>query len=289
MIYNQIKTILYLSILSGLLLFLGHIIDGVHGVKVAFIMALVMNVFTYFFSEKLVLRMYRAQQLSPEQYPHIHTMVAQLAQTMNIPKPKLWLVDTPVANAFATGRNPSHASVAVTTGILSILTERELRGVLAHELSHVKNRDILIGTIAAIMATAIGYIAYMARTAAFYGSFNQNEKRRAGGALFLIFVAILLPFAASLIQLAISRTREYLADESGAHESGDPIALADALQKLQNNTQTAHFASKDIQYASTASLFIVYPYIGKGWLSLFATHPPMHKRIERLHAMAQKD
>ena len=191
-----------------------------------------------------------------------------------------------MANAFATGRNPSHASVAVTTGILSILDPRELRGVLAHEISHVKNRDILISSIAATLATTIGFLANMMQQMAFFGSIGgSNGERRGPNPLALILIAILMPIAASLIQLAISRSREYQADESGAEISHDPLALASALEKLESSAQKVHFADNDTAHATTAHLFIVNPFSGHGLSALFSTHPPMKKRIERLRAL----
>lgn len=286
---NKIKTVVLLATLSGLLLLLGALFGGQTGVQIALVMALIMNFIAYFFSEKIVLSLYRAQPLDKVQYAWIYEMVEDLARTMNMPMPKLWLINTPMANAFATGRNPSHASVAVTTGILQILDRDELRGVLAHELSHVKNRDILISTIAATIATAIGYLAHMMQYAAFWGAASSsNDKERRGNPIFMLLIAIIMPIAASLIQLAISRSREYLADETGAHHSHDPLALASALQKLQSNIPRAHMDSKDTVHASTASLFIVHPFSTDGLISLFSTHPPMAKRIERLHRIHEQ-
>jgi len=287
--WNQIKTVILLASLSALLLILGHVIGGREGVHIALFMALIMNTITYFFSDKIVLRMYGAKPLDEKQYAHLHTMVEDLARNMNIPVPKLWIVNTPVANAFATGRNPKHASVAVTSGILSILDMDELRGVLAHELSHVKNRDILVSTIAATIATAIGYLAYMARYAAFWGSYRSDRNRNnSTGPFAMIIIAILMPIAASLLQLAISRSREYLADETGAECTREPLALASALEKLHKNLAHAHFQPSEQDKASTASLFIVFPFTSNGILNLFSTHPPMNKRIARLRAMAHK-
>lgn len=277
---NKIKTVVLLATLSGLLLLLGALFGGQAGIHIALVMALIMNFIAYFFSEKIVLAMYRAQPLDNAQYGWIHEIVEELAHAMNIPMPKLWLIDTPMANAFATGRNPSHASVAVTTGILNILDKDELRGVLAHELSHVKNRDILVSTIAATIATAIGYLAHMMQYAAFWGSVNGDKNRR-GNPIGMLIVAIVMPIAATLIQLAISRSREYLADETGAHHCHDPLALASALQKLHSHIPHANM-NKDTTHASTASLFIVHPFSSDGLVSLFSTHPPMAKRIERL-------
>ncbi|HSW73994.1 MAG TPA: M48 family metalloprotease [Candidatus Limnocylindria bacterium] len=283
---QRIKTILLLTTLSGLLLLLGTLLGGTTGLQLALCMAIAMNGIAYFFSDKLVLNMYGAQPLDPVHYAWIYEMVDELAYTMNIPRPKLWLIKTPMANAFATGRNPQNASVAVTTGILNILERHELRGVLAHELAHVYNRDILVTTIAATIATAIGYLAHSLQYIAFWGA--HDNRRRDGNPLVMIMVAILMPIAATLMQLAVSRSREYLADETGAHHCKDPLALASALEKLHNHIPHAHLNSQDMQQASTASLFIVHPFNGEGLIGLFATHPPMHKRIERLHKIHQK-
>jgi len=222
--------------------------------------------------------------MNKERYSNIYYMVQQLSASMRIPMPKLWIINNPMANAFATGRNPSYASVAVTSGIIDLLDEHELRGVLAHELSHVKNRDILIATIAATIATTISYLASMLRFSAFFG----GNRRRNGNAFIMIFVAILMPIAAALIQLAISRSREYMADETGAYYTRDPLALASALEKLHH---AAHLTTSKINSAgkeSTASLFIVRPFSGEGWVSLFSTHPPINKRIERLQKIYEK-
>lgn len=287
MMVNQLKTALLLGALSGLLLLFGQLIGGTQGLQFAFIVALIMNFISYFFSEAIVLRMYRAQALDRTRYAHIYTMVEQLAHIMKMPMPKLWLIKNPMANAFATGRSPQHASVAVTTGILEILNDNELRGVLAHELSHVKNRDILVSTIAATIATAIGFLANMLQRAAFWGAFNGDRNKRNGNPFAMIIVAILMPIAAALIQFAISRSREYLADETGAHYSGEPLALASALEKLHTNIPHAHL-DQNATNASTAALFIVHPFSSSNWTSLFSTHPPVNKRIERLKSMLTK-
>lgn len=286
MFLNIVKTTILLIILNGLLLFIGSMIGGVSGIQMALIMAFLMNGITFFFSDKIVLSLYNAQPLDKTQYNWIYEIIAELSQTMNIPIPKLWLVTTPVANAFATGRNPKHGSITVTTGILTILDEEELRGVLAHELAHIKNRDTLISTIAATIASAIGYLAYMLRHAAFWGSMGDNRRRENPMGMFL--VSLLMPLAATLIQLAISRSREYSADETGAHYGRNPLALASALEKLENNVKYAHMSPDDMTRTNTASLFIVHPFMNHSWTSLFATHPPMHKRIARLHQISKK-
>lgn len=287
MFYNQLKTTILLASLSGLLLLMGNWMGGHTGIVMAFVIAMVLNFFTYFFSDKLVLAMYGAQHLDETRYANIYEMVQELCHEMRMPMPKLWYVATPMANAFATGRNPAHASVAVTQGILDLLEEHELRGVLAHELSHVKNRDILVGTIAATIATAISYLANMLQWAAIFGMGSRNGERDRSSGIGALIAAIILPIAATLIQLAISRSREYLADETGAHMCHDPLALASALEKLHRGTQRMPVEASSPAHATAASLFIVYPFSGKGLMNLFSTHPPMEKRIERLKAMVR--
>ena len=286
MFFNQVKTAILLASLSGLFFLLGYWFGGSGGLMFAFIFSMLMNFMAYFYSDKLVLAMYRAQPLDRERFANVYDMVEELCHNASIPMPKLWYIPTPMANAFATGRNPKHASVAVTQGIIDILDEHELRGVLAHELAHVKNRDILIATIAATMATAIGYIAHMMQWAFIFGGFNRGGNRDRGGGFGALLAAIIMPIAAMLIQLAISRSREYLADESGAHYAQDPLALASALEKLHHGAKSQHVKPASQAHAATASLFIVYPFSGKGMISLFSTHPPMEKRIERLRKMA---
>jgi len=287
MILNKIKTAVLLTILSGILLFFGNLFGGASGLQFALIMALVMNLIAYFFSDKIVLRIYKAQPLDAEQYAWIYEIIEELRESMDLPMPKLWLVHSPMANAFATGRSPKYASIAVTTGILQLLDRDELRGVLAHELSHVKNRDILVGTVAATIATAIGYLASMLQHIAFWDSISSRRKSN-GNPLGMLIISILMPIAATLVQLAISRSREYLADETGAHHCHDPLALASALEKLHNHIPQAHLNNDDAQKASTAPLFIVHPFTSSTFISLFSTHPPMHKRIERLRSLYQK-
>ncbi len=283
--WNRIKTAILLASLSGLLMLFGSLIGGANGVTVAFVMSLFINGLMYFFGDKLVLSLYRAQPLQRDTYPEIYALVTELADKTGIPMPKLWLITSPMANAFATGRNPSHASVAFTTGIIELLDRHELRGVIAHELSHIKNRDILISTIAATIATAIAYLASMVRYRAMWGGVSSNNRRNGSGNLiFLLLAGILMPVAATLIQLSISRSREYLADDSGADTSEDPLALASALEKLHTNIKQVHLASTDTLHASTAPLFIVHPFVKKGFISLFSTHPPMAERIKRLRS-----
>jgi heat shock protein HtpX len=283
MFLNQLKTAFLLGALSGILLLIGQYFGGGAGLTFALTFAIIINFVVYFYSDKIVLKLYGAQPLDQNKYSHVYDMVEELCHTANMPMPKLWLIPKNMANAFATGRNPKHASVAVTQGIIDLLDDNELRGVLAHELSHVKNRDILVATIAATLATTIGYIADMLYWSTLF--FGGRDRNRSGvGA---IFVAILMPFAAMLIQLAISRSREYLADETGAGISHDPLALASALEKLQYSAQMKKSKPKNQAQTSTASLFIVYPFSGKGLFQLFSTHPPMEKRIARLRKMVR--
>ncbi len=286
MFFNILKTTILLTLLSGLLVLIGGLIGGASGMQVAFFLSFLMNGIAFFFSDKMVLSLYKAQPLDKNSYQWIYDIVQELAHTMRLPMPKLWLVTTPMANAFATGRNPSHASIAVTTGILRLLDAEELRGVLAHELAHIKNRDTLITTIAATIASTIGYLAYMLRHAALWGSMNEN--RRKENPFVLILVSILMPFAATLIQLAISRSREYAADETGAYCSHSPLALASALQKIENNVKYAQMDKDNMQQTSTASLFIVHPFTMHSVSSLFATHPPTSKRVARLQQLSRK-
>lgn len=281
---NKLKTVLLLAVLSGLLLFVGNLFGGAHGLTIAFAIALIMNGIAYFFSDKIVLTMYGAQPLDVQQYSEIAGIVRELSEKMQLPMPRLWIIQTPVANAFATGRNPAHSSIALTTGIIEILELHELRGVLAHEMSHIYNRDILVTTLAAIMATAIGYLAEMAQRAIFWNAYSGSERKNSNNIIGIIVASILMPIAATIVQLSISRSREYLADETGAHACHDPLALASALRKLHHNVRHAHFAHGS-HHASTASLFIVHPFTSKGLMELFSTHPPLEKRVERLQKL----
>lgn len=279
---NQIKTVVLLTLLSGLLLLVGAWFGGSTGMTVAFLFALLMNGIMYFYSDRIVLSMYQAKELDETQYPHVIGIVRELSERMELPMPKVWIIETDIANAFATGRNPEHSSVAVTTTLLNVLEPHELRGVLAHELSHIYNRDILVTTIAATLATAIGYLAHFAQNIFFWESISGNSRRRESGNIIgMILIAILMPIAATIVQLAISRSREYLADERGAYASRDPLALASALQKLHNRARNTE-QEQAPAHAATASLFIVHPFSGEGILELFSTHPPLEKRVERL-------
>lgn len=282
MFVNQLKTFTLLVLIGGLLVFAGQFVGGAEGALVALIFAVVMNLFTYFFSDKLVLAAYGAVRLNEKQYPAIYSTVAELAAQAQIPMPRLFLIDTPMANAFATGRNPHTAAVAVTTGILNLLDADELRGVLAHELSHVKNRDILIATVAATFAMAISYIASMIRWSFFWGSSRRNENKNWVGTL---LVAIIMPIAATLIQLAISRSREYEADATGAHICRSPLALASALQKIAGSAKTHSFNDATYAQQAASSMFICSPFSGTSLVNLFSTHPPTAERVKRLEQM----
>jgi heat shock protein HtpX len=284
-VINQSKTILLLGALSALLVGIGAFVGGGSFIWVFAIGAIVMNLLAYFFSDKLVLKMNRARQVSEAEEPGLHRMVAELAETAGIPKPKVYVVDDPSPNAFATGRNPKNGVVAVTTGIRSILNERELRGVLAHELAHIKNRDILIATIAAMVASAIAMIASIVKWGAIFG-FGRNNDDEGSNPLALLALAIIAPIAATIIQLAISRSREYGADATGARLSGDPQALAAALAKLDRGSRRIPMHA--MATPATASLFIASPFSGRQVVSWFSTHPPIAERIRRLESMATK-
>jgi heat shock protein HtpX len=263
------------------MLVVGQLLGGMQGLTIALVFAVIMNVGSYFFSHILVLKMYRAKEATKSDYPKLHKMVEDVAHKANIPKPKVYIVPTENPNAFATGRNPKNAVVACTEGIMKLLDERELKGVIAHEIAHVKNRDILIQTIAATIAAVISYVAFMARFAAIFGGMRGDD--RGGENLFtLLALAILTPLIATILQLAISRSREYLADETGAKTIKDPKALANALHKL--HTANQHCPMK-VGNKATSSLFIVNPFSAKGLVALFSTHPPMEERIKRLNNM----
>ena len=271
---NVFKTTLLLTALTLLFLFIGRVWAGEQGMIFAFMLAIGLNFFAYFFSDKMALAMYRAQPVTREQLPRVYQIVEGLTQRAGLPMPKIYVIPTDSPNAFATGRNPNHASVAVTQGILGLLTDEELEGVLAHELGHVRNRDILISSIAATIAGAITMIA---RYAMWFGGGGRDDRDRGSG-LGGLLMLILAPFAAMLIQLAVSRSREYGADESGAHLTGNPYALASALEKLETYSQRRPLVASP----STAHLFIVQPFLGMNFGELFSTHPPIPKRIARL-------
>ncbi|MGC1534655.1 MAG: zinc metalloprotease HtpX [Candidatus Sulfotelmatobacter sp.] len=276
---NTFKTAFLLTALTLLLMFIGEHFGGQNGMLLALAFAAVMNFVAYFFSDKIALSMYRAQPVTREQLPRAYEIVERLTQKIGIPMPKIYVIPTESPNAFATGRNPSHASVAVTHGILGLLTDEELEGVLAHELGHVNNRDILISSVAATIAGAITMLASIGRFAMIFGGMGGGGGRdRRGGGLSALFMLIVAPIAASLIQLAVSRSREYQADATGAHFTGNPYALASALQKLDAYSRRMPMQATP----STAHLFIIQPLLGVNFGNLFSTHPPIAKRIERL-------
>ncbi|WP_136514638.1 zinc metalloprotease HtpX [Geomonas edaphica] len=276
---NRFKTAVLLTTLTLIMVAMGSAIGGRGGMYLAFIMACVMNLFSYWFSDKIVLRMYGAQEITENENPAFYGMVRRLALQGGLPMPKVYIIPSDSPNAFATGRNPEHAAVAATEGILRILTPEELEGVMAHELSHVANRDILISTIAATIAGAISMLANMVQWAAIFGSRSDDDEGGGWGGLAL---AIIAPIAAMLIQLAVSRSREYLADESGARLCGRPRALANALRKLD---QASHVLPMQEARPATAHMFIVNPLSGGALMRLFSTHPPMEERIARLEQM----
>ena len=274
---NTFKTAFLLTALTLLLMFIGRIFGGQNGMLIALVIAGVLNFVSYFFSDRLALAMYRARPVTREELPRAYQIVERLTQKIGLPMPKIYVIPTESPNAFATGRNPAHASVAVTQGILSLLNDEELEGVLAHELGHVRNRDILISSIAATIAGAITYFADIARWGMIFGGYERDDNNRGGG-LGAIFMLFLAPVAAMLIQLAVSRSREYQADETGAQFTGNPYALASALAKLDAYSKRMPLVATP----STAHLFIIQPLLGMSFGSLFATHPPIAKRIERL-------
>ena len=280
---NTLKTTFFLAVLSVLFIFIGSAVGGQNGAAMALIMAGVMNIGAYWFSDKIVLAMYRARQVTEKEAPELFSVVRELTMRASLPMPKVYIMDNPAPNAFATGRNPEHSAVAVTTGILSLLSRDELAGVVAHELAHIKNRDILISTVAATIAGAISYISHMASWGLMFGGGRRDsEDRNPFGSVIAIAVMILAPIAAMLIQMAISRSREYRADESGAAICGNPLSLAGALKKLHAGTRRIPMEANP----ATAHMFIVSPLTGGGMLSLFSTHPPIEERIARLEAIA---
>ena len=281
---NRLKTTLLLSLLTVMMVMMGSAIGGKTGMVFAFFMAAAMNFFSYWFSDKIVLRMYGAQEIGEQEHPAFYGMVRRLAQRAGLPMPKVYIIPDQSPNAFATGRNPQHAAVAATEGILRILTPEELEGVMAHELAHVQNRDILVGTIAATFAGAISMIGNMLQWGAMFGAGRSDDDEGGGGLIGSLVMAIVAPIAAMLIQMAVSRSREYLADETGARICGRPLALANALRKLHNASQM--IPMHDARPA-TAHMFIVNPLAGGSLMSLFSTHPPMEERIARLESMAR--
>ena len=278
---NTIKTALLLGGLTGLLMLIGGYFGGQQGMTVAFLFALVMNFGSYWFSDKIVLRMYKAQEVTPSQAPELFTLVRNLTLQASLPMPRVYVIPEDTPNAFATGRDENHAVVAVTEGILRILNKEELAGVIAHELSHIKNKDMLISSIAATLAGAIVMLAHMAQWAAMFGGGRDRDDEGGGGIVGLIAMAILAPLAATIIQMAISRSREYLADAGGARISGKPYDLAGALEKLSR----AAVAIPMDANPSTAHMFIVNPLSGRSLMNLFSTHPPVEERVARLRNM----
>jgi heat shock protein HtpX len=275
---NTFKTAFLLTLLTLLLMFIGRAFGGQNGMLLALGLAAVMNFISYFYSDKIALAMYRAQPVTREELPRAYAAVERLTQKIGIPMPKIYVIPNESPNAFATGRNPQHASVAVTQGILNLLNDEELEGVLAHELGHVNNRDILISSVAATVAGAITMLASMGRFAMIFGGMGGDRDDRRGGGFGALLMLILAPIAASLIQLAVSRSREYQADATGAHFTGNPYALASALSKLDAYSRRVPMQATP----STAHLFIIQPFLGMNFGSLFSTHPPIAKRIERL-------
>jgi heat shock protein HtpX len=283
---NQAKTFLLMVVLTIIFVALGSMIGGQSGAYMMFAVALVMNLVSYWFSDRIVLAMYSAREVTESEAPELYSVVATLSQRDSIPMPRVYIIENDSPNAFATGRNPEHGVVAVTTGILRLLNRHELEGVLAHELSHIKHRDILVSTVAAAMAGAITMLANWARFAALFGGGRGGDDEGSGGNIFSVIIfSMIAAFAAMLIQLAISRSREYYADQGGAQLAGNPLYLADALRKLQ--TGIARVPMQDAN-PSTAHMFILNPFTAKGVLALFSTHPPIEERIERLEEMAHR-
>jgi len=282
---SHLKTLLLLGLLTAIILFLGQAMGGRGGLIIALVLALAMNFVSYWWSDKIVLRMYNAQELAPADGPWLHAVVEELSRNAGIPKPRICVIPQDSPNAFATGRNPENAVVAVTQGIMQILSPEELRGVLAHELAHIKNRDILIQSVAAVLGAAIMTIANMLQWGAIFGLGRSNNDEEGGGAsgLSAIALAIIAPIAAMLIQMAISRSREYLADETGAAISGRPLDLANALGRLDAASRQIPLEGNPV----AENLFIVNPFSGAGVALLFSTHPPIPERIARLRELAR--
>src|SRR5438034_3783540 len=278
---NMFKTAILLAVLTAMLILIGGAIGGRQGMMMAFIFAIAMNFFSYWFSDKIVLSMYGAQPIDEAQAPRLYAILRRLTTRAQIPMPRVYLIPSDTPNAFATGRNPQHAAVAVTEGITRILDEDELEGVLAHELSHVTNRDVLISTIAATLAGAITYLAHMAQWAAIFGGRSRDDEEGGSNPLVLMIFAILAPIAAMLVQLAVSRAREFQADASGAKLAGRSYGLAKALEKIEVASRMEPLPANP----ATAHLFIVNPLSGQSFARLFSTHPPTEERIARLRAM----
>ena len=277
----QLKTVFFLGLLTGILFLVGFLIGGIGGLTIAFILALLMNFFAYWFSDKIVLKMYRAKEVSEEQNPQLHKIVDEVRERFGVPKPKIYLVNNASPNAFATGRNPEHAAIAVTTGILQLLNEEELKGVIAHEFSHIKNRDILISSVVAVIAGTIGYIAFMARWAAIFGGYGGRD-RNGGNLISLLVLAILIPIIATIVRLAISRSREYFADETAARTMNYSKGLASALRKLEAGVKQVPMRKAN---QGTEHMFIMNPFAGRRFFEFFSTHPPVQKRVAKLNSL----
>ncbi len=278
---NTFRTFILLTVLTLFFLWVGAALGGRTGMTFALVFAFLMNFFAYWFSDKVVLKMYRAKEVTEAEAPELFSIVRQLAQKAQMPMPRVYIINADQPNAFATGRNPSHAAVAVTTGIMRILSPEELSGVIGHELAHIKHRDILIGTIAATIAGAISYLAHMAQWALIFGGFRGDDDE-GGNPFAALIVMIIAPIAAMIVQMAISRSREYAADEGGARIAGNPRYLASALRKLQWASERVPLQANP----ATSHLFIVNPLSGKSMMKLFSTHPPLEERIARLEAMS---
>lgn len=277
---NQLKTGVLLGLLTALILLFGRLLGGQAGIMIAFVLAIAMNVGSYWFSDRIVLSMYKARAVSPEEAPGLHRIVEELSGKAGLPKPKVYVIPQQAPNAFATGRSPGNGVVAVTEGILQLLSPEELQGVLAHELGHIRNRDILIQTVAATLAGVIMFVSSMVKWAAIFGIGGDDEE--GGNPILALILAIVAPIAAMLIQMAISRSREYLADQSGAQLSGNPNSLASALEKLDAYSRRVPMKQGS---PATAHMFIVNPFSGQNIGNLFSTHPPVQERIQRLRSM----
>lgn len=288
---NQIKTLLLLVVLSGFFLMIGYMLGGQAGLGYALVMSVVMNFGAYWFSDKMVLAMHRAKPIGPNHPSGVYEIIGELTRQAGLPMPKVYVVPDLIPNAFATGRDPEHAAVAVTEGILKVLDPRELRGVLAHEISHIRNRDILVSTVVASVASAVMYLAHMFQWFGLTGQHRDEEGRSSINPLAMIFTIIVAPLVATLIQAAISRTREFMADESGARVSSDPEALASALLKISDPSIVKQLHTRgvapDVQPAFS-HLYIVNHFSGESVLGLFSTHPPTKERVKRLREMGEK-
>ncbi|MEE9274784.1 MAG: zinc metalloprotease HtpX [bacterium] len=281
---SSIKTFLLLGLLTALILWIGQLVGGRAGLVIALLIALGVNGYSYWYSDRMVLNSVGAQEVLPEHAPELYGMVDDLARRAGVPTPRVYVVPEAAPNAFATGRNPENAAVAFTEGILDTLSREELEGVAAHELAHVKNRDILIGTVAATLAGAIMYIAQMAQFAAFFGGFGRRDEEEGGGGILgLVVAAVVAPVAAMLLQMAVSRSREYLADAAAARITGSPRGLAGALRRMD---EAARYGALGCASEATAHMYIVNPLSGEGLAGLFSTHPPIEERIRRLMEMA---